>query len=183
MKKNPDFINTTINSLSLILLVIILVLVVSINKFPVVDVSKLPPKKVKIFGPIPEKEAADMVDTYRNSITLYKKTKSFWHKPGEVSAYINSIMTTYAPTVPPPANYEWQLGFSPMFYNENGKARLTTCFVPILVRKDNPKDVLDFFEERDKNSNYYKDYFKVLNDKVITATGNTFIFDEGHLWP
>lgn len=183
MKISNSFVNTTINALSLVLVGIILVLVLGIRKFPEVDISKLPKRTVKFFGPIPVNDAADMVDTYRNSVTLYKKTKSFWHAPKDVSDYINDILNVFTPKVPPPANYVWQMGFSPMFYNENGKARLTTCFVPILVRKDNSKDVLDFFEEKDKNSNYYRDYFKALNDSVIAATGNTFIFDEGHLWP
>ena len=133
-------------------------------------------------GPISIERATAACETYRNGGPIMEFTKAIIFQKEVLPVFINDVIIRYADEVTLPENYEWKISITPICVDVDGKARLTTCILPIIVNKSDVNKVYDFFDTSSTPS-VFKDAYKLLLDKVIAAGYVSFIYDEGSLWP
>ena len=150
---------------------------------------------------IPEDAAASMIDAYRSTSVTYTMAKGSAYGCADLKNYMD-VFNKYANPgdgivpnpdyIKPPTatGYDWAMASSLMFVvDAAGKTRLTMCLLPVLIDSADPTKVIDFFDAKKANDDYYKKDFDTLNKafkKEFDIKGNpfkSFIYDEGHLWP
>jgi len=133
-------------------------------------------------APIPYLDAENMTMDYRNKVGTPGVTKLIQY---DFNGFIRMLetMKLYTASTVLPSPYVWRLGICPMHYvDENDVTRLVISMLPSIINSANASDVHDFFESKAANDTYWQ-YFDDLQQKFQAGTGNTFVFDEGNVWP
>lgn len=136
----------------------------------------------KIYGEVPDSAAENMTRVFRNA-NPSNQTKVILHDTSDLMDYMRKNFMFYTMKIPVPSGFECKLGMVPMYFTDNGVDKLTISFLPTLVEKAHPDNVIDYWMSKKANDIYYKSYYQPLLKAVKDAGFKSFIFDEGQLWP
>ena len=126
--------------------------------------------------------AAQMTADYRTNQTLKIPTNLLMSNLEEYRD-MAALFIKYTGEVALESPYEWRLSICQMHMDESGNPRLIVSILPTIINSTDAKDVHDFFESKAANDKFYTDYYDVLLQKFVAATGGSFIFDDGVRWP
>jgi hypothetical protein len=134
--------------------------------------SRIPP----FHDPVPNADANDQIDAYRESITLRQKTKVIWYDADDVTSYLNNTYADWTKNFSAPTGYDWGIGFYTIRREVDGESRLDFMIIPTLKKTDGP-EILDFRDEEVFNRYYRRDV--PIAGLCADCTG----YDKGHIWP
>lgn len=174
----------TVIAILTLLLIIVFVLYLLSEAIPNNQASNIG----MFIDPSDDPPATDNVESYRAWIRhpFQKVSKGLWFDSASIRGYLDTIyprlvnrfMKMDTNHKIDTSKYKWVIGFYWMRKtdNDDNKRKHDFYVVPTLVNKNNPKDVLDYFD-----SNVRQYFHPSPTDRPASTGGNAY--NAGQLWP